>query len=127
MIQHGEAPYLECSSKGDKRFSAFYAKLRAKNGKSIEELYQAYKIFEDGSTGLSWREAKGRKAVNQNQANKYYNGLWLIYLSENPDLLDVLLEATGLSDIFGQEGHCCQATVLWKIRENLIKARYKLG
>ena len=34
MIKHGEPPYLECSSAGDKRFSAFWAKL---GDKSIEE------------------------------------------------------------------------------------------
>jgi hypothetical protein len=65
MVKHGVAPYLECSSKGDKRFSAFYARIKAKKNKSIEELYQAFKIFDDGSTGLDWREAKGRKCVNQ--------------------------------------------------------------
>ena len=52
MIKHGTAPFWECSSKGDKRFSAFYARV---DGRSIEEQYQAAKIFEDGSTGLTWR------------------------------------------------------------------------
>jgi hypothetical protein len=107
---------LECSSKGDKRFSAFYARIKGLGNKTIEELYQAYKIFEDGSTGLSWKEAKGRKAVNQKEAAKYYAGLWRIYIGENPELLDELKSASGLSDIFGQKGHCCQATELWKIR-----------
>ena len=37
-------------------------------------------------------------------------------LFENPGLLDVLRAASGLSDIFGQPGHCCQATELWRIR-----------
>lgn len=115
MIRHGEAPYLECSSKGDKRFSAFYARLED-SGNSIEELYQAYKKFEDGSTGLSWREAKGKKAVNQEECAKYYSRLWDMYIWENADLLPILKEANGLSDIFGQEGHCCQATELWRIR-----------
>lgn len=69
MIRVGEAPYLECSSKGDKRFSAFYAWLRCYGGKSIEEICQAAKIFEDGSTGLTWKQAKGRKAVNQEECS----------------------------------------------------------
>jgi len=114
MVRHGEPPYLECSSKGDKRFSAFYAKFP--NGKSIEEMYQAYKVFEDGSTGLSIKEAKGRKAVNQEKAAWWYSHWWDIYISQNPELLEVLKQASGLSDIFGQEGHCCQATELWRIR-----------
>lgn len=115
MIKHGEAPYLECSSKGDKRFSAFYARL---GDKTIEELYQAHKEFEDGSKGLSIKEAKGRKAVNQDSCNWWYSHYWDIYIAQNPELLEVLKNAKGLSDIFGQEEHCCQATELWRIRNS---------
>lgn len=110
------APYLECSSKGDKRFSAFYARLPQCNNKSIEELYQGSKVFEDGSTGLSWREAKGRKAINAEACAVTYSLLWDWYIEDHPDLLKVLKEASGLSDLFGQEGHVCQATELWRIR-----------
>lgn len=113
MIKHGNPPYLECSSKGDKRFSAFYAQV---DGQSIEEQYQAAKRFDDGSTGLSWRQAKGRKAVNQEEVSELYERLWRQYITEHPELLGVLLAASGLSDIFGQQGHMCQATVLWNIR-----------
>jgi len=113
MIKHGNPPYLECSSKGDKRFSAFYAIV---DGRSIEEQYQAYKVFIDGSTGLSWRQAKGRRAVNQREAAELYSTLWDRYIKEHPELLAVLKQASGLSDIFGQVGHCCQATELWRIR-----------
>ena len=120
MIKHGEAPYLECSSKGDKRFSAFYARIPALGNKSIEELYQAKKVFEDGSTGLSWREAKGQKAINQQECSEYYSSLWDIYMMANPDLMDILVNTTGVSDLFGQEGHCCQATELWRIRNDFF-------
>jgi hypothetical protein len=113
MIKHGTAPYIECSSKGDRRFSAFYAKV---NGKSIEEQYQAMKVFEDGSTGLSWKAAKGKKAVNAAECAEYYSKLWDQYISEHPELLDILKAASGVSDIFGQPAHCCQATELWRIR-----------
>ena len=113
MLSHGEPPYLECSGKGDRRFSAFFARV---NGKTIEEQYQAAKVFEDGSTGLDWRRAKGRKAVNQEEVAKLYSQLWDKYISEHPELLKVLKAASGLSDIFGQKGHCCQATELWRIR-----------
>lgn len=116
MIRHGKPPYLECSSKGDKRFSAFYARILGRGNKSIEELYQAAKVFEDGSTGLSWREAKGRRAVNQDEVSTLYESLWDEYIAGNPRLVFVLTEATGLSDIFGQAEHCCQATSLWRIR-----------
>lgn len=113
MIKHGKPPYLECSSKGDKRFSAFYAKV---NGRSIEDQYQGFKVFADGSTNLSWKLAKGRCAINQDEANKLYERLWREYINENPELLEIILRANGLSDIFGQPGHMCQATILWKIR-----------
>lgn len=116
MIRHGEAPFLECSSRGDKRFSAFYARVRAYENKSIEELYQAAKVFPDGSTGLTWREAKGKQAVNQDWCAQYYSHLWDYYIYENPHLLDVIRNATGLSDMFGQPGRCCQATELWRLR-----------
>lgn len=124
MIKHGESPYLECSSKGDKRFSAFYARLQNNLGRSIEEIYQGVKCFEDGSTGLSWREAKGKKAVNQDICNAFYSILWNVYIDQNPDLLEVLKNASGLSDMFGQKGHFCQATELWRIRNENIEGLY---
>jgi len=119
MLRYGSAPYLECSSKGDKRFSAFYAKV---NGRSIEDQYQAAKVFEDGSTNLTWREAKGKRAVNMAEVSKLYSELWIQYIAEHPELEKVLKNATGLSDMFGQVGHNCQATVLWEIRLKLISA-----
>ncbi len=120
MIRYGVPPYLECSTRGFTPFSAFCAHVRDEQGnyRSIESVYQAAKIFEDGSTGLTWREAKGRKAVNQNYCAALYSRLWDLYMQQNPALLPTLLEATGLSDIFGQPGHVCQATELWRIRQN---------
>lgn len=115
MIKHGVPPFLECSSRGDKRFSAFFADV---DGIPIEDRYQAFKVFEDGSTGLHWSDAKGRKAINQPEANAYYSALWDAYIAANPELLDVLREASGLSDMFGKKGHCCQATELWRIRNH---------
>lgn len=116
MIRHGEAPFLECSSRGDRRFSAFSARLRSHGGRSIEEIYQAAKVFEDGATGLGWREAKGRRAVNMAEVRLLYAHLWDLYVAENPDLLHVLQAQSGLSDVFGQRGNACQATELWRIR-----------
>ena len=113
MIKHGKAPFLECSSKGDKRFSAFYAKV---NGRTIEDQYQNAKVFEDGTKNVGIKAAKGRAATNTTEVNKLYEDLWQQYIIENPELIDVLLCANGLSDIFGQPGHMCQATVLWTIR-----------
>jgi hypothetical protein len=122
MLKYGSAPYLECSSHGDRRFSAFAARLRGRGGRTIEEIYQAAKIFEDGSTGLTWREAKGRRAVNASECAALYAKLWDEYIAENPHLLPVLRAATGVSDKFGQAGHCCQATELWRIRQAAASA-----
>jgi hypothetical protein len=117
MIAHGNPPYLECSSAGDRRFSAFYAKV---HGVSIEVQYQAYKEFRGHAggiaTGLSWREAKGRKPLNAEAAARFYSRLWDQYIDEHPELLAVLKSASGLCDKFGQVGHVCQATELWRIR-----------
>jgi len=122
MIKHGNPPYLECSSKGDVRFSAFYAIV---NGKSIEEQYQAAKVFEDGSTGLNWRLAKGRMPVNTETCKVLYYSLWKQYIDEHSELLEILINSTGLSDIFGShKSLVCQATVLWDIR---CAARYLKG
>lgn len=123
MIKYGMAPYLECSSKGDKRFSAFYAKVNAYGGKTIEEIYQASKVFANGSTGLSTKEAKGRQAVNMAYCHDLYSDLWDTYFVENPELLNVILKCKGFSDVFGQPSHCCQAEEIYRIwrREHLRK------
>lgn len=115
MIQVGSPPYLECSSKGDRRFSAFYARPRVLKGRSIEEAYQALKRFEDGTTGLHWKEAKGRRPVNLQQCHLAYIIWWRLWVKER-GLLPILLCVSGLSDMFGEPGHICQATVLWHIR-----------
>ena len=115
MIKHGKPPYLECSSRGDKRFSAFRARPVSLNGASIEEAYQAMKVMEDGSTGLTWRAAKGKRPINMEACATAYAKWWREWVDEQ-DLLSVLKKASGLSDMFGQPGHQCQATVLWEIR-----------
>lgn len=116
MIAHGDKPYLECSSQGEKRLSAFSARIRSRGGRSIEELYQAAKVFEDGVTGLDWRAAKGKQPENLEEVRALYSTLWDEYIAENPDLLAVIASATGLSDVFGKPGSACQATELWRIR-----------
>ena len=123
MIRVGEPPYLECSSKGDTRLSAFYARPSVLGDFSIEDAYQAEKQFADGSTGHDWREVRRRRelgdlAVNQEECAAFYSWLWDQYIAENPHLLDVIRSASGLSDIFGNPGRPCQATELWRIRNS---------
>lgn len=93
------------------------------DGKSIEAHYQALKIFEGRKTGLSWKEAKGKKAINQKEATLYNSRLWDQYIDTHPDLLIVLKQWSGLSDKFGQKGHCCQARELWRIRNKPNKRK----
>lgn len=116
MIQHGASPFLECSSRGERRLSAFSARIAARGGRSIEDVYQGAKIFADGSSGLGWRAAKGRNPVNREACSLLYASLWDEYIGEHPELLALLTAATGLADMFGQPGRCCQATELWRIR-----------
>lgn len=120
MIRRGQEPYLECSSAGDKRLSAFHARIKGRENKTIEEIYQAAKVLSDGRTGLDWRLAKGKRAVNQEECSVLYSRLWDEYIAENLFLLEELALATGLSDKFGVAGHCCQAIELWRIRNEFI-------
>lgn len=112
MIKHGEAPFLECSSRGDKRFSAFYAFVR---GKCIEEHYQNAKVFDCDVSNLTWREKQGLPCENSEEVHQLYADLWDEYMDANPELLPVIQAASGLSDMFGKAGHACQATELWRI------------
>jgi len=120
MAQYGKAPFLECSTKGDRRFSAFCARIKGRRNASIEELYQAFKIFPDGSTGLNWRQAKGRVAVNAQEASAFYDLLWCEYIGENEHLHTTIMDATGLSDMFAKSSGVNQAKTLWMIRDMLI-------
>jgi len=121
MLIYGDEPFLECSTIGDTRFSPFFARIRSRNNKSIEEIYQAHKILEDGRTNLHWKEAKGKKAINDAECRLLYSILWDEYIEENPELLDVLDRYNGLCDQFGQKGYPCQVTELWRIKNDLTR------
>ena len=123
MVKRGKPPYLECSTKGDTRFSPFFARLKGDKF-SIEDYYQGAKIFDDGKTGLNWKDVKGKVCINQQYVKDLYEWLWEEYIRENPELHQILVDATGLSDIFGKEGGTCQADTLWKIRHKLINGTF---
>lgn len=120
MLTRGSAPFLECSTRGYRDLSAFVARPKSLRGRSIEEAYQAMKVFSDGTTGLDWRAAKGRRAINQAECAAAYERWWLEWVTEK-NLMPILLGASGLSDMFGKEGSVCQAEVLWRIRNGQIK------
>lgn len=116
MLRFGTAPYLECSSRGTKEFSAFYARIKFRSNKTIEELYQSFKLFPGMIQGLTIKEAKGRYPINIDACRAFYSQLWDEYISEHPDLLLVIKKYNGFSDIFGQEGSVCQAAEIYRIK-----------
>lgn len=80
----------ECSSKGDIRFSALFAKLS--DGRTLEEAYQ---LDVKGYRAISenWRDGKGNKAYNDKTRDELWNEyleLWEQWARENPELIDEL-------------------------------------
>lgn len=116
MIRYGKAPYLECSSRGDRRFSSYYAELVMAGGRrvSIEELYQYYKKFDDGDLRVVGDNR--RRALNQRDADLMFSLWWNIYIAQRPELLKLLVCVSGLSDAYGTRKHACAVTELWRIR-----------
>ena len=110
---------LECSSRGDKRFSAFYAKIKFYGSyDSIENHYQNVK-----------RDAAGRKVGKGQPVDhihiygrmldvKYltplYTMMWIKYLDEHPELVEYAQDFDEFTDMF--RGKCvnCQADVIRK-------------
>lgn len=103
-VNNGE-PYYECSSKGDQRFSALYAKLL--DGRTIEEAYQL-DVKGYRSLGDNWKLGKGKDPLpNANIPETDKNGsieiydrlyeayfkLWEQWAGENPGLIDELENA----------------------------------
>ena len=102
VVKRGE-PYYECSSKGNKEFSALYAFI---DKKSIEEIYQ---LDIKGYRGKveHWKEAKRKPPLNnKNEKMLYleYLRLWQSYLKEKPNLYFKLLKEAKdktITDMFG--------------------------
>lgn len=82
----------ELSSRGDKRFSALYARLR--DGRTIE---QAYQLDVKGyrAVGNDWRLGKG-KPPHASRAGvdlwAEYKALWQQWADENPELIEELAQ-----------------------------------
>lgn len=115
---------LECSSKGCRYFSAFYAVVDVfgKVG-SIEKHYQESKLFEvDGKIEhLDMKQAKGKKPVAIHIEDKvfqpkyltaFYKLLWLKYLDNNPSLVEFAQQFNDYNDMFKGHSINCQADVI---------------
>ena len=130
MIKFGSEPFLECSSKGDKRFSAFYAKIKNRDNKTIEQIYQEEKVFIINgkmTKNLTTKEAKGKYPINYVAVSRLYSELWDEYFSENLELLDVISKYNGFSDIFGKENQNNQAREIYRIWKMTTSDFKKLG
>lgn len=96
-------PGYEVSSKGDKRFSALFAKMP--DGRSIEMHYQCdVKGYEPG--GRNWRLGKGKPPLDLSKdLVKEYQKLWEVWAESNQELLlelkvIVLSHNNTLTDMF---------------------------
>lgn len=93
----------ECSSKGDKRFSAFNAIMP--DGRSIEQHYQCdVKGYDVG--GTNWRLGKGKPPLDINKdLETEYLKLWIVWSKNNKHLIEELKQKARehnniLSDMF---------------------------
>lgn len=109
---------LECSSRGDKRFSTFYANVESGGVKaSIETHYQNCKKF---SRPVS--NPKGKRpdyllingcVFDLTYLTAYYKLLWIKYLNEHPELVEYAKQFDTFTDMFrGRNTINCQADVI---------------
>lgn len=82
----------ECSSAGDRRFSAFYARLS--DGRTIEQHYQCdVKGYDVG--GHNWRLGKGKPPLVPRDTFPEYLALWKQWALLNPALIEELAITAG--------------------------------
>lgn len=110
---------LECSTRGDRRFSAFGAYITI-NGKTdcIENFYQCSKKTEDGEIAGKGRPFKyfvcpfcGLEFPKE-EVSDLYKGLWIIYFNNHPELLEYASRFDGFNDMFKGRSSNCQADVV---------------
>lgn len=119
---------LECSSVGDKRFSAFFARVKIDGVlDSIENHYQKAKILPSGRLPKDWRDGKGSKYIGfhirgMNLDRKYlpmfYDYMWYKYLKLNPSYVEFLKGFDGYSDKFSKRNITSQDKSIAKIITN---------
>lgn len=110
---------LECSSRGDKRFSAFYAYVEVFGRKTnIERHYQSSKKFYDSTItkakGLQpdYIEINGRQ-LDKKYLTAWYKLLWVKYLDQHKELVEYAKTFDDFNDIFkGKKSINCQADVI---------------
>lgn len=128
---------LECSSLGDCRFSALYAKVTIRGEtKTIEEWWQMSKNWERLGVPIkpkNWRESKKMKYSSANTVasftvldkiipsrlgSDWYSLLWALYFQQNQHLLEVISHYKRFHDVFKtKDTMVCQADVIAKINQ----------
>jgi len=112
----------ECSSKGDKRFSAMCARMA--DGRTIEMHYQCdVKGYQPG--GTNWRLGKGKPPLRDVDAWRAYLSLWRAWAGANKPLMRELYAAARrhgfvLSDCFAAT-QINQARALAEILNELVE------
>jgi hypothetical protein len=114
-----EKRVLECSTRGDKRFSALVARVRvAGYWATIEEHYQLSKRFKGSPAPTTWREGKGKapdylvvvgRHIPESLKRAFYDMLWVKYLDAHPDLVEYAKLFDDYSDCFARPGGVSQA------------------
>ena len=106
----------ECSSRGDRRFSALYATLYKYDGHTIEYVYQ---VIIKGYSSIRDGKGKHGKLHTWKQQQLMYKQLWERYLAENSHLRVVLEDKLDsgytLHDMFARGNAMNQATVLTEL------------
>lgn len=113
---------LECSSAGDRRFSALYAKVSVFGHiDTIENHYQLCKRWEHRPAPVTWRDGKGKKPdyveirgrkLDARFARQFYALLWFKYLQQHPELVAYARKFTHFTDRFATKGGISQADMI---------------
>lgn len=116
---------LECSSRGDKRFSAMYARVEYM-GKvdTIENHYQNCKRFIVDGEYVQVENPKGKpvdgamvfdELYDTNMLTLFYKWLWVKYMGAHPELVEYARGFDDYNDMFKGKAINCQADVIREI------------
>lgn len=120
---------LECSSKGDTRFSALYAKVKYMNTTdTIENIYQSAKRFVNPEGEyVQYDKPKGKAPdgvivfdvlYDIDMLTPFYTWLWIEYFRANPSLLQHASTFDEFNDMFKGKAQNCQADVIRDLVHN---------
>lgn len=112
---------LQCHSRGDQRFSPFYAIVDfAGIEDTIENHYQLSKRF-GRDVPKTWRDSKNRYPTHYHIAGldldvcygeQFYKLLWLFYFDNHPELVSYAKTFDGYYDLFAGKSFINQAVVI---------------